>query len=110
MIMTIGEEGYIGDVSKAQTPEEELAYYAAIRADKDWTAELELVFGNDACNARYEPRGASTPTLAHLYTAKRSADKRLHEAWSNLRREPPPHITPRPGGHRQRGSTKSGER
>ena len=72
------------EVSHEQMPEHEVAYYAAIRADKDWTAELERVFGNNACTARYEPRGKSTPKLARLYTAKRTADERLHKAWSAL--------------------------
>ena len=52
-------------------------YRAAIEADDAYSRELRRVFGNDACDARYDARGTSTPELQRLSAAKLSADKLL---------------------------------
>jgi len=61
------------------------AYHAAMKADALWTVELAKVFGADACNARYDPRGGSTPELARLSANKYAADTHLHKTWDDLR-------------------------
>ncbi len=62
------------------------AYRAALEADAAFAAELRRVFGEDACNARYDARGKSTPELRRLSDAKIAADvvnlETLHKAAS----------------------------
>jgi hypothetical protein len=52
-------------------------YKIAITADE--------VFGAQACNARYDERGRSTPKLKVLSNAKQEADIELHNAFVALR-------------------------
>lgn len=40
------------------------------KADREWSAELRLVYGNKACDARYDARGTATPNLKRLYQAR----------------------------------------
>jgi hypothetical protein len=61
------------------------AYHDATKADTLWTAELVKVFGAAACDARYDPRGGSTPELARLSANKYAADTHLHKTWDDLR-------------------------
>jgi hypothetical protein len=56
-------------------------YIKAIATDDAFSAELTRVFGVQACNARYDKRGQSTPELKDLSSAKRAADQELHNAF-----------------------------
>lgn len=49
------------------TPHE--AYYVFVKADNEWQAELERVFGYRAGDKRYTKEGKSTQKLKQLYTA-----------------------------------------
>ncbi len=60
-------------------------YKKVIAADDALSAELTRVFGVQACNARYDKRGRSTPELKALANAKHEADLELHNAFEALR-------------------------
>jgi hypothetical protein len=60
-------------------------YKRAIHIDNAFSAELERVFGSQACNARYDERGRSTPSLLDLANAKVEADAALHNAFAARR-------------------------
>lgn len=62
---------------------------AATIADDLWQAELVRVYGRNACNARYDARGKSTPTLRRLCNDKRRADYACHLAWCETRGDTP---------------------
>ena len=51
-------------------------------ADDAWSAELQRIFGKDACNARYRPRGKGEPgtTLHNLHAVREAARITWH--WS----------------------------
>jgi hypothetical protein len=67
-------------------------YTKAIEADNAFSAELERIFGNQSCNARYDKRGESTPELLQLAKAKKAADLELHNACAVYRGEDPIHV------------------
>jgi hypothetical protein len=50
-------------------------------ADEAFGAELRRLFGKEACDARYDKRGVSTPELKALAEAKITADTELHNAF-----------------------------
>lgn len=52
------------------------------QADDAWSAELHRVFGNDAGQARYEPRGTGEPgtELRRLYEARTAARAAWHRS------------------------------
>ena len=52
-------------------------YWDAVKADNEWQAELERVYGKQAGDARYDQRGKATSRLAELWAAKRAADEAL---------------------------------
>jgi hypothetical protein len=59
-------------------------YQAALDADNAFTAELEIVYGKDAGDARYDyAKFTATPQLADLAFAKVEADL----AWLDWRDE-----------------------
>ena len=60
-------------------------YRKAVEVDDAFSRELSRVFGAQACNARYDKRGLSTPELVVLSNAKRAADAELHNAFVALR-------------------------
>jgi len=51
-------------------------------ADDAWGAELRRVFGKDACNARYLPRGkgAEGSDLRRLHNAREAARLAWHQS------------------------------
>lgn len=57
-------------------------------ADDAWTHELETVFGSDACNARYQPRGRGEPgtLLAALHAFYRDASRAMENAMAARRK------------------------
>lgn len=58
-------------------------------ADKAWQDELETRFGNDACNARYQPRGKGEPgsLLAALHAFYADASATMERAFAARRKE-----------------------
>jgi len=50
------------------------AYYAAVRADDAWQAELERQYGPKAGDARYDARGTASEALRTLREAFRRAE------------------------------------
>lgn len=55
------------------------------RADVAWGDELRRVFGKDACNARYQPRGKGEPgtELHRLHEAREAARAAWHQSATN---------------------------
>lgn len=53
-------------------------------ADDAWSYELIRVFGKDACNARYQPRGKGEPgtTLHNLHAVREAARILWHRSAS----------------------------
>ena len=48
-------------------------------ADEEWSLELRKVYGDDACNARYDrTRNASTPELARLHAKRELRQAQWH--------------------------------
>jgi hypothetical protein len=58
-------------------------------ADDAFQAELVRLYGRQACNARYDARGKSTPELRRLCNDKRAADYAVHCAWCETRGDTP---------------------
>ena len=63
------------------SPDRHAAYYAAVKADDEWSAELHRLFGKRAGDFRYGEAGKGAPgsALRALHDAKIAADKVL---WS----------------------------
>ena len=55
-------------------------YSVAQRADDAWSKALQLAFGKQAGDARYDARGVSTPELKALNHAKKVADLAWHNS------------------------------
>jgi len=57
---------------------------ASFAAEKAYTAEVERVFGADACQARYLPRGKGEPgsELRRLHDARAAARNTESAAWA----------------------------
>jgi hypothetical protein len=54
-------------------------YDRAVAADNAWSKELQKKFGRHAGDARYTPKGRSTPRLRELCEAKLKADREWRE-------------------------------
>jgi len=56
------------------------AYYASVRADEEYSAELQRVYKSQAGDARYNPKlSTATPRLKTLHDIWRDAEDKRHE-------------------------------